>query len=153
MLWMGKLTISTGPCSIATLNGYKYEQFSHIVVQWESVVASWDLMVDLLGIYPLVNVYLTDGKSPLMGKLKKYMWPFSIAMLNCQRVSIPERSTRWQQLSQTPHGANEHRMVGYPLANVYMMKNHNGKSHKNPMAMASANCESVPGWVNPSKSH
>ena len=37
--------------------------------QWESMVVSWDLMVDLMGfnwIYPLVNSHITDGKITML---------------------------------------------------------------------------------------
>ena len=37
--------------------------------------------------YPLVNVYITDGKITMFNGKTHYKWPCSIAMLNYQRVS------------------------------------------------------------------
>jgi hypothetical protein len=46
-------------------------------------------MMGLIGIYPLVNGYITmENHMFLMGKSTNYTWPFSIAMLNYQRVHI-----------------------------------------------------------------
>jgi hypothetical protein len=46
-------------------------------------------MMGLIGIYPLVNGYITmENHMFLMGKSTNYTWPFSIAMLNYQRVKF-----------------------------------------------------------------
>jgi hypothetical protein len=41
----------------------------------------------LYGQYPLVNVYITMERSTIFNGKIHYKWPFSIAMLNYQRVS------------------------------------------------------------------
>jgi hypothetical protein len=45
--------------------------------------------IPLLGamVYPLVNVYITMERSTIFNGKTHYKWPFSIAMLNYQRVS------------------------------------------------------------------
>ena len=46
------------------------------------------LEVELIGIYPLVNVYITMENHHFLWVNPLFLWPFSIAMLNYQRVLL-----------------------------------------------------------------
>ena len=53
---------------------------------FQLTLANWGLTCDIIGIYPLVNVYITNWKITIFNGKIHYKWQFSIAMLNYQRV-------------------------------------------------------------------
>ena len=54
---------------------------------WLNGGCSWDLM-GFDGIYPLVNVYIAMENSNFEWGIPPFLWPFSIARLNYQRVRV-----------------------------------------------------------------
>ena len=84
------------------------------------MVVYWDLMgfygglLGSNGIYPLVNVYIANWKDPpfLMGKSTISTGPFSIAMLNYQRVLEAEVTSELFFCSfETPYSRSHSRFV------------------------------------------